>query len=302
MNKQSSDTDTQTVGEWIDRVERSLAGFELFYGHGTDNPGSEAQWLVSHVCSVGIDQELTTASPVSAEQQTRIVDLLERRTTEKIPLAYLLEEAWFAGRRFFVDERVLVPRSPIAELIDRQFVPFLAGTPKRILDLCCGSGCIGIACALAFPESKVVLADVSAEALEVAQINIRHFELEGRVDTVQSDLFGAIDGTFDLIVCNPPYVSNTEYQALPAEYHHEPELGLVSESEGLALPLQILDLASFHLKESGLLILETGYTWPALEDALPRLRKIWLEFEFGGEGVCVIKASDLQGFFHSEGP
>lgn len=299
MKKQNPNTATETVGDCIDRVEKSLAGSALFYGHGTDNPGSEAQWLVSHVCSGENGGELTVASPVNAGQQARIADLLERRTREKIPLAYLLGEAWFAGEAYFVDERVLVPRSPISELIGNCFEPIIKVAPQQILDLCCGSGCIGIACALAFPESSVVLADVSADALEVAQINIRRFGLESRVNCVQSDLFNATDAVFDLIVCNPPYVSNAEYQALPAEYHHEPELGLVSAREGLAIPLQILAQASSHLSESGLLILETGYTWPALEEALPDLPKLWLDFEFGGEGVCAIHACDLQEYFHN---
>lgn len=286
----------QTVSEWIALVEQGFSEYPLYFGHGTDNPEDEAAWLVSHVVLQDTqlsEDEITPETLVKPEHAEQIMTLLSQRTQQKTPLAYLLNEAWFAGHRFYVDERVLVPRSPIAELVSNQFAPLLKETPRRILDLCCGSGCIGIAAALAFPESQVVLSDNSAQALEVAAINIRQFALSDRVSLCESDLFADLEGRFDLIISNPPYVSQEEYQDLPEEYHREPEAGLVSNQGGLEIPLSIIGQASDYLNSTGLLVLETGYTWPELEKATTELSKIWLDFEFGGEGVCAIAASDL---------
>jgi ribosomal protein L3 glutamine methyltransferase len=282
-----------SVQAWIEKASELLAGHDLYYGHGTDNPGSEAEWLVVTVLTQqGIDN-ISPDTEVSVVARQIIENRLDRRVEEKIPMAYLLNEAWFAGHCFYVDERVLVPRSPIAELIGHGFEPILSKPPLNILDLCCGSGCIGIACALAFPGSSVVMTDISEQALAVADNNIKRFELEGRVSALASDLFQSVSGEFDLIVSNPPYVSGTEYQELPSEYHHEPASGLVCDSEGLDLPLQILAQASEYLNQNGLLILETGYSWQALEAATPKIEKLWLDFDFGGEGVCAVKANAL---------
>jgi ribosomal protein L3 glutamine methyltransferase len=207
-----------------------------------------------------------------------------------------LSEAWFCGLKFYVDERVLVPRSPLAELIQKQFEPLLPVAPRRILDLCTGSGCIGIACALAFPEAEVVLADISPEALAVAQINIAKFELGKRVSLVKADLFEGISGTFDLIVTNPPYVAAEEYAGLPEEYHREPVLGLVTARDGLDIPLRILGAAADYLAPDGVLIIETGATWPALVQHCPQIPFLWLEFEFGGEGICMLTKTQLQHY------
>lgn len=286
----------RTVSEWIDFVKQGLSEYPLYYGHGTDNPEDEAAWLVSHVV-LGDTQPsadgITSDTLVKDDLAEQIMSLLTERTQQQTPLAYLLKEAWFAGHRFYVDERVLVPRSPIAELITNHFAPLLPDTPRRILDLCCGSGCIGIAAVLAFPESQVVLSDNSPEALEVAAINTRRFALTDRVSLCESDLFNDLDGRFDLIISNPPYVSREEYQGLPEEYHREPEAGLVSKQDGLEIPLSIIGQATGYLNAEGLLVLETGYTWPELEKATVDLPKIWLDFEFGGEGVCAIAAKDL---------
>lgn len=288
------------ASECVIQIEHELSSHDLFYGHGTDNSWSEAQWLVTSVLTADGVKEITEESAVNTLQLGKIGELLDRRIKEKRPLAYLLQEAWFAGYPFFVDERVLVPRSPIAELIENHFEPLLDKQPETILDLCCGSGCIGLACALAFPESKVVLADLSTDALEVADINIKRFGLEDRVTSRHSDLYQQIPEVFDLIISNPPYVPRDEYQALPAEYHREPEIGLVSEQAGLEIPLQILQQAGDHLSDKGLLILETGYTWPDLEKALPRLPFLWLDFEFGGEGVAAINSQLLHEHFQKK--
>jgi ribosomal protein L3 glutamine methyltransferase len=281
----------------ISRTENALAGADLFFGHGTDNAGAEAQWLVCAVLTQDGAGQITADTLVAPAQQVRIQSLLQRRIRERMPLAYLLREAWFAGHCFYVDERVLVPRSPLAELIENTFQPLLKQNPESILDLCCGSGCIGIACAIAFPDSQVILSDQSPAALAVATINIARFGLQDRVSIRQSDLFAEIPGQFDLIVCNPPYVSLAEYRELPAEYHHEPEPGLVSDGNGLDIPLRVLADGGSHLNAAGMLILETGYTWQALAEALPNVPFLWLDFEHGGEGVCALDREQLRRHF-----
>ena len=221
---------------------------------------------------------------------------MARRIEQRTPVAYLVGEAWFAGLPFNVDERVLVPRSPIAELIQNEFQPMLDAPPRRALDLCTGSGCIGIATALAFPDCQVDLADISQDALAVADSNIRRHGVEGRVRVIQSDLFQGLadEGVrYDLIVSNPPYVSAEEVAELPAEYHQEPALGLLSEDDGLAIPLQILRQAPDFLSEQGVLILELGYSWSVLAERYPQLPVTWLEFDNGGEGVLAIDRASL---------
>jgi ribosomal protein L3 glutamine methyltransferase len=285
-------------------VEQLATRFEqadLFYGHGTDNPWDEAVYLVFTVLGVAFEQDSQDSSAtdgletreIGVSELTTIQTLAEQRIQERVPIAYLVHQAWFAGLPFYVDERVLVPRSPIAELILSQFEPLLSTPPKRVLDLCTGSGCIGIATALVFPSAQVDLADISADALIVAQRNIEQHGVEGRVRAVQSDLFSGLQGSYDLIVSNPPYVSAEEVAELPAEYRHEPELGLVSDDDGLAIPLQILREAPAFLSEEGMLILELGYSWELLAQRYPDLPVLWLDFESGGEGVFAITREAL---------
>jgi ribosomal protein L3 glutamine methyltransferase len=286
-------TAPNNAADCVKLVEEELSSHDLFYGHGTDDPGAEAQWLVISVLTAAGFEKITGDTKIPEQHLASIKSLLTRRIEEKIPMAYLLNEAWFAGECFFVDERVLVPRSPLAELINNRFEPLLNNTPRTILDLCCGSGCIGLASALAFPDSEVILSDISEQALAVAQINIQRFGLANRVSTCHSDLFESTEQSFDLILANPPYVSRSEFDQLPAEYHAEPVLGLVSEQDGLEIPLKILAQSAAHLTKKGTLILETGYTWPALQQTLPSLPFMWLEFEYGGEGVCCFTAEQL---------
>ena len=215
------------------------------------------------------------------------------RCSTRKPLAYLLHEAWLCGVPSYVDERVLVPRSPIAELVQNHFEPLLQRPPSRILDLCTGGGCIGLACALAFHDAEVLLSDISSDALAVAAINVEKLGLGSRVRLVQSDLFNDIDGSFDLIVSNPPYVAEEEYAGLPEEFLREPRLGLVSEQQGLDIPLRILAQAASYLRPQGALILETGATWPLLDEALPQLDFLWIDFEQGGAGVCLLRRERL---------
>lgn len=286
-------TNTQ---QFLEQMTAQLDGADLFYGHGTDNSWDEACWLFETVlrrhgrADLHPDMPLDLASPEIIEVQT----LADKRCSTRKPLAYLLNEAWFCGIPFYVDERVLVPRSPIAELIHNHFEPLLQRAPKRILDLCTGGGCIGLACALAFPEAEVVLSDISPDALAVAAVNVEKLGLGARVKLVQSDLFNDIEGSFDLIVTNPPYVAEDEYSELPDEFLREPRLGLVSEQQGLDIPLRILAQAASYLTPQGALILETGATWPLLDEACPQLDFLWIDFEYGGEGVCFLTRDKLQ--------
>lgn len=250
-------------------VEQLCSRFEqadLYYGHGTDNPWDEAVYLVFTVLDIAFEQEeadtrAIEAREISETELQQLLALAEQRIQQRVPMAYLVKQAWFAGLPFYVDERVLIPRSPIAELILHQYEPLISTPPARVLDLCTGSGCIGLTTALAFPDAQVDLADISADALNVARINISRLGVESRVSALESDLFQGLHGTYDLIVSNPPYVSADEVAALPAEYQHEPELGLLSDDEGLAIPLRILREAPAYLSEQGMLIVELGYSW-----------------------------------------
>ncbi|HYW91299.1 MAG TPA: 50S ribosomal protein L3 N(5)-glutamine methyltransferase [Gammaproteobacteria bacterium] len=269
----------------------------LRFGHGTDNAFDEAWALVMHALSLPFDTPAPyLAGRLTRAERGRVLALLRRRVEERRPAAYLTGEAWFAGLPFRVDERVLVPRSPIAELIEERFAPWLADPDGvgRILDLGTGSGCIAIACAFAFPGVRVDAVDISEAALEVARDNIRRHGLEGRVAAVGSDLFEALGDTrYDLIVSNPPYVTDAAMAALPEEYRHEPPGALAAGEEGLDVILRILDAAGAHLVPDGLLVGEVGDAAQALERARPDLPFGWPEFRRGGHGVFVLAARDL---------
>jgi ribosomal protein L3 glutamine methyltransferase len=228
-------------------------------------------------------------------ERTQLLALIERRVSERVPVAYLVGETWFAGLKFKSDPRALVPRSPIAELIESGFTPWLDERPvERVLDLCTGSGCIGIAIAEYNPEWQVDIADISAEALALARENIAFQHVEGRVAAIQSDLFTGVPGrTYDLIVSNPPYVTEGEYAALPGEYAYEPKLGLTSGVDGLDLCLRILNEAADHLSDGGLLIVEVGESEQALAALLPQVPFIWIEFKVGQMGVFALERRDL---------
>jgi ribosomal protein L3 glutamine methyltransferase len=285
---------TGTAQQVLEQMAAAFDAAELYFGHGTDNAWDEACWLLETALRRQGKKGLQADTPLTADDLAEAQKLFDARIATRKPLAYLLREAWFCDIPFYVDERVLVPRSPFAELIRNRFDPLLASAPRRILDLCTGGGCIGIACALAFPEADVVLSDISPDALDVARINVDMCGLQQRVRLVRSDLFENITGTFDLIVTNPPYVADDEYSELPEEYHREPELGLVTDRAGIGIPLRILERAASFLKPEGLLILETGATWPVLAEARPDLPFLWLEFEHGGEGVCALSKEQLE--------
>jgi ribosomal protein L3 glutamine methyltransferase len=269
----------------------------LVFAHGTDNALDEAACLVMHAMHIGYDQpDAVLDEEISEADRLRVVQLLEQRVSSREPAAYLLHEAWFANRPFYVDKRVLVPRSPIAELIDARFMPWVNPQQTgRILDMCTGSGCIGIACAYAFPDATVDLTDLSSEALDVARENIRRHHLSDRVAALQSDIFSALhERVYDIIVANPPYVPAEEMQQLAPEFGHEPSLGLLAGSDGLDVVVQILQHAARHLDENGILVVEVGHTQDLLIAQYPEVAFMWLEFEYGGSGVFMLDAAQLE--------
>ena len=271
----------------------------LVFAHGTDNALDEAACLVMHTLQIGYDQpDAVLDDEISEDDRRRVVQLLEQRISSREPAAYLLHQAWFARLPFYVDERVLIPRSPIAELIEAHFRPWVApGQVKRILDMCSGSGCIGIACAHAFPEATVELTDLSGDALDVARENIRRHHLNDRVVALQSDVFSALHGrVYDIIVVNPPYVPAEEMQQLAPEFGHEPSMGLLAGSDGLDVIVQILKHAGRHLAGNGILVVEVGHTQEFLVAQFPDVPFMWLEFEFGGSGVFMLEASQLDDY------
>ena len=289
-------THPKTVRELVLFAERRFMEANLYFGHGTDNALDEAAWLVS--AALGIESERLDAESgrvPTQTQHTKLLKLIEARITTRKPLAYLLNEAWFAGLRFYVDERVLVPRSLIGEFILDGFRPWVQSPHvHRILDLCTGSGCIAVALAQAFPEARVDATDISADALDVARINIRAHNLEGRVAALQSDLFAALgERRYDLIVTNPPYVDTVDMAGLPVEIRHEPALALTAGRQGLDLIVPILAQAADRLNAGGILVAEVGNSCQTLQAAFPGVAFAWLTDSNSDESVFLITAEDL---------
>jgi len=286
-----------TVGALIERGARRLSRARVFFGHGTDNARDEAAALVLHALRLPHDAAAAHyRRRVQAAAAARAMALISRRIQERIPAAYLTGVSGFAGLRFRVDARVLVPRSPIAELIERRFEPWIApGRVRRVLDVGTGSGCIAIATARAFPRARVDAVDVSPEALAVARANVRWHRLARRVRLVRSDHFSALKrSTYDIIVTNPPYVGARELNSLPPEYRHEPRVALAAGRTGLDSVRVILREAARHLRSRGLLVVEVGNSEHALRRAFPRLPFMWLEFERGGGGVFLLTREELE--------
>ena len=279
----------------IQEVAQLFVEHDLCFGHGTDNPLDEANALIFFVLGIDyLDVEAVSSKRVSLEDFERIMELVNQRIYDRKPLAYLTQEAFFCGHKFYVDERVLVPRSPIAELIQNQFLPWIeASSVQCVLDVATGSGCLAIAIAKSFPGVEVVASDISEGALEVANINIDRLFVREQVTLVASDLFENIEGDFDVIVSNPPYVSPKSYQDLPAEYLQEPELALVAEDSGLDFITRILHDAPPFLKDNGILVIEMGEAATTAERTFPYPFK-WVELEKGGEGIAVIEGKHLR--------
>ncbi len=279
----------------INSAARRFRRAGLFFGHGTDNALDEAAFLVLHAVGLPsdagddvLDKPLDEASRAAAE------NLLALRLERRCPAAYLTQRMWFAGHEFYVDERVLVPRSPLAELINARFEPWLqADKVARILDIGTGSGCIAVACALVFPAAEVDATDLSVDALAVAAINRARYGLDARVRLVEADLFPVDGGQYDLIVSNPPYVPIARLPELPQEYREEPAMALAAGSDGFACVDGILAGAAAHLAPHGVLIMEVGEIAPAVDQRYAHLPLTWIEFEHGGEGVFVIPREDL---------
>jgi ribosomal protein L3 glutamine methyltransferase len=284
----------QTLRDFLRWTTSRFLEAGLFYGHGNEDAFNEASQLLLSSVNLPVNElpELFLDARLTSDEKDKLLCLIEKRIEQRIPLPYLTHEAWFAGLPFYVDERVLIPRSPFAELIDNQFQPWLESPDEldRIMDLCTGSGCIAIALAMAFPEATVDAVDISEDALAVADINIKKHELQDQVRAIQSDCWQAIEPQqqYDLIVSNPPYVGAEEMAGLPAEYRHEPASALEAADNGLALVREILLNAADYLSDNGLLFVEVGNSDLAVDAAWPDMAFIWLEFESGGHGIFML--------------
>lgn len=299
FDRQSALESLETLRDFVRYAASVFGGSNLFFGHGTASALDEAAALVLFALKLPYETPGGYfAARLTLAEKAQVLDLIERRLHERVPLAYLTHEAPFAGLSFYVDERVLVPRSPIAELIEQQFQPWIdADAVDGILDLCTGSGCIAIACAHAFPDARVDAADISSEALEVARINIDRLGVKDQVEAVRSDVYSELQGrSYDIIVSNPPYVSLSEWQALPEEFHREPRLGLESGEDGLDCVKRILAGAFVHLRPNGILIVEVGSAAEALVARYPDVEFCWLDFERGGDGVFLLRRDQLDVF------
>lgn len=286
-----------TLRDYIRWAVTQFNQAELVYGHGTENAWDEAVNLV--LTSLHLPPDIDTnvlEAKLTHSEKVLLADRIKSRVIDRTPVPYLVNEAWFAGLNFYVDPRVVIPRSPIAELLEEELSPWVEQTTvQNILDLCTGSGCIAIASAMAFPEAMVDAVDVSKDALEVAKINVERFGLEENVHLVHSDLFSKLKGKqYDIIISNPPYVSKAEYDALPPEYIQEPKLALESGEEGLDIVRRILSDAADFLSPTGLLIVEVGTAQDLLESYYPGVPFTWLQFERGGEGVFLLTAEEIR--------
>ena len=286
-----------TVRDWLRFSVSAFNEAKLSFGHGSASAYDEAAYLILHTLHLPLD----TLNPfldarLIAEEKNALLALLKQRVDKRIPVAYLTREAWLGDFRFYVDKRVIVPRSFIAELLREQFAPWIDDTKivTNVLDLCTGSGCLAILAAHAFPDAVVDAVDISSDALQVAQRNVADYGLENRINIIKSDLFSNLTGKqYDIIISNPPYVDAPSMTTLPAEYRHEPQLALGSGADGLDATREILKHAADHLNPNGLLVVEIGHNRPTLEAVYPNLPFIWLEVSAGDEFVFMLRREDL---------
>jgi ribosomal protein L3 glutamine methyltransferase len=299
LSKSQASQAAQDLSSILDCIRWSFSQFEktdLFYGHGTDNAWDESVALVLQSLELPYDfPERLWSSKLTADEKKLITERVLKRVNSKTPLAYLTNKAFFCGTEYYVDERVLVPRSPIAELIENHFQPWVnPDQVSHILDLCTGSGCIAIACGQAFPDALIDGGDISSDCIEVAELNRERLQ-QDNVAFFQSDLFNSLaKKQYDIIVSNPPYVDEEDFDEIPAEFLSEPKLGLVSGVDGLDITRKILAQASEFLSDNGVLIVEVGNSAAALEALYPHLAFTWLEFERGGLGVFLLTKAQLQ--------
>ena len=294
---QGKGTHPTTVSEHVEWALARLENVDVFFGHGCDNARDEAIWATLHVTGL-IDQDYEDVrdQELSEEQSLQLQDLIHDRITSRKPLAYLIREAWFAGFAFYIDERAIVPRSHFGDLIQDGFVPWVRiDSTSRVLDLCTGSGCIAIAIALHYPSVKVDATDVDLAALDVARINVERFDVGDRVRLIESDLFDEVEGSqYDLIVCNPPYVSGSDINDLPTEYQHEPRQALEAEERGLGIVKKILHQATQNLSDNGYLLIELGDSAKLLESQYPTVPFFWLTSRSGESVVMLLSAEQLK--------
>jgi ribosomal protein L3 glutamine methyltransferase len=288
-----------TVRDWLRFAVSRFNEAGLFFGHGSDNAFDEAAYLILHTLHLPLDrlEPFLDASLTHGESE-QVQAVIERRVRDRIPAAYLTHEAWLGEHRFYVDERVIVPRSFIAELLAEQLAPWLDAPDEvtRALDLCTGSGCLAVLAALAFPNAEVDAVDLSQDALEVAAKNVADYGLMDRIELIESDLFAALAGrSYDVILSNPPYVNAESVATLPPEYQAEPALALGSGEDGLDATRQILSAARAHLNPGGLLVVEIGHNRDALEAAYPALPFTWLDTASGDQFVFMLRREDLPG-------
>jgi ribosomal protein L3 glutamine methyltransferase len=293
----SAKTELITVRDFIRYAVSRFSAAKLFFGHGSDNAWDEAVYLTLHTLHLPLDRlEPFLDARLLPEERVTLLDIITRRCQDRLPAAYLTHEAWLGEHRFYVDDRVIVPRSFIAELLDEQLTPWIDDpwAIESALDLCTGSGCLAILTALAFPNATVDAVDLSKAALTVAERNIADYRLVDRVRPVHSDAFTALTGRqYDLIISNPPYVDAKAVAALPPEYLHEPKMALGSGDDGLDFTRIILREAKKHLTDDGILVVEIGHNRDALEAAFPTLPFVWLDTAAGDEYVFLLRAADL---------
>ena len=286
-----------TLGEAVESAERALLEAKLFFGHGSSNAFDEGVYLVLHTLGLPLDElDGVWARALTGDESTAINRIIHRRATERIPAAYLTKEAWLGPFRFYVDERAIVPRSFIAELLQEEMFPWIAEAEsvESVLDLCTGSGCLAIVAAMVFPNAHVDAVDLSTNALEVATINVGNYELTERVNLIVSDMWTSLAGRhYDLIITNPPYVTGNSVAALPDEYHHEPAMALASGADGLDHVRTILQGAAAHLNEGGLLVVEAGFNREGVEAAFPGIAFTWAEVSAGDEVVFLLTREEL---------
>lgn len=299
MSSDAARTELQTVRDFLRLAVSRFNAAGLFFGHGCDNAWDEAVYLILHTLHLPLDRlEPFLDARLLDDEKYKILKVLHRRVDERLPAAYLTHEAWLGEHHFYVDERVIVPRSFIAELLDEQLAPWVEDPDAvaAVLDLCTGSGCLALIAALAFPEAQVDAADISADALAVARRNIADYGLADRVHPVQTDAFAGLAGRrYDLIVSNPPYVDAPSVAALPAEYRHEPAIALGSGEDGLDFTRILLAQARRHLNPGGLLVVEIGHNRDTVEAAFPDLPFTWLETRAGNEYVFLLREDELPG-------